>query len=91
MQPDLDALLHVAEQVEGEVGAADEHRQADQHPRQPLGRDVEHHDEDAEEEQRRAEVALADEDGEAGEPGEHDRAEVAATGELDAGEAAACQ
>ena len=64
---------------------------ADQQPGQPLGRDVEQRDEDAEEQQRRAEVALEDQDAEAGDPGDEDRPEVAGARQVDADDAAAGQ
>ena len=72
-----DALLHVAEEQEGQVGAAIEEDQADRDPGAALGRDVEHRHEQAEEEQGGAEVLLEDEDPEARCPGDEDRSEVA--------------
>ena len=56
--------------------------QADEQPAGPLGGDVEHHHEEAEEQQRGAEVALEDQDAEADQPGDEDRAEVAAAGQV---------
>ena len=65
VEPQVDALLDVAEDQVCEVGAGGEQHQADGDPATPLGGDVEHRDEQAEEQQRRAEVLLEDEDGEA--------------------------
>ena len=60
-------------------------------PAGALGGDVEHRDEDAEEQQRGAEVALEDEHGEAGQPGHEDRPQVAAAGQVEAEDPAARQ
>ena len=53
-------------------------------PGQPLGGQVEHRDEQTEEEQRRAEVALEDEDGDRRGPHDEDRAEVPRPGQVQA-------
>ena len=50
----------------------------------PPGGDVEHRDEQAEEQQRGAEVLLEDQDADADQPGHQDRAEVAAARHVDA-------
>ena len=57
-----------AEQRGSDDRAGEEHQQAEDEPAAPLGGDVEHRDEEAEEQQRRAEVALEDEDAEADTP-----------------------
>jgi hypothetical protein len=76
VQPEHHAPLQVREEQVCRVGAGREQHEADGDPGDPLGGDVEHRDEEAEEEQRRAQVFLKDEDGDAHQPGDHDRAEV---------------
>ena len=68
VEPDVDAGLHVAEDPPRHQGAAEEERPADDQPAGPLGGDVEHHQEEAEEEQAGAEVLLEDQDAEADQP-----------------------
>ena len=73
------------EELVGHRGAAEEQHAADDQPAGPLGGDVEHHQEQAEEQQAGAEVALEDQDAEADQPHHQDRAEVAAPRQVDAG------
>ena len=74
----------MAEHVDGDERADKNSTHADDQPRAPLGRDVEHRDEQAEEEQRRAEVALEHEHRQAARPRDEHRPEVAAAGQVDA-------
>ncbi len=71
--------------------AADRHQQAEQDPAGPLGGDVEHHHEQAEEQEGRAQVVLEDQDQQAEQPDHDDRAEVAAARQVQAHEPAAGQ
>ena len=84
IQPTVDALLDVGEEQCREDGAGGEEGHADDDPRDLRGRDVEHGDEEAEEEERGAEVAFEDEDADAGDPRDDDGAEVAQPREADA-------
>ena len=84
VEPQLHAGLDVPEEPPRDVGAEPEQRQADGDPRRALGGDVEHGDEQPEEQQRRAEVLLEDEDEEAEDPGDEDRPEVATAREGEA-------
>ena len=84
VEPEVDALLEVRERRQGEGDGDAEEQQADGDPGHPLGGDVEHRDEEAEEEQRRAEVLLEDEDEQREHPRDEDRAEVAAAREGEA-------
>ena len=61
VEPDVHAVLHVADGVGEEPRADGEHRRADHHEREPVGGDVEQRQEAAEVHQRRAEVADEDE------------------------------
>ena len=61
VQPDVDAVLDVADRGGEEPGADREQRHPDHHERQPVGRHVEQRQEAAEVHQRRAEVADEDE------------------------------
>ena len=87
--PEQEPLLHVTDEHIGEVGAGDEQPPTDHEPARPLGRDVQHDQEQAEEQQARAEVVLEDQDPEADQPHRQDRAEVATTWEVDHGDPAA--
>jgi hypothetical protein len=91
VEPGLHPQPHVAEQLVGDVGAAGEQREPDEQPRRPLGGDVEHHDEDAEEQQRGAEVAPAHEHREDWRPRPAARPEVTAAGQVEPGEPASGQ
>ena len=62
-----------------------------QQPGGPGGRDVQHRDEQAHEYRAGADVALEDEQQQAGRPGQQDRAEVAGPGQVDAEHPAAGQ
>ena len=84
VQPDVDAGADVTEDVVGDERADGEQPDADQQPARPLGGDVEHHDEDAEQQQRAAEVALEDQHEDRQHPGHQHRPEVAAARQLDA-------
>ena len=89
VQPGLHTLLDV--RLEG--GHADRagrgHQQTEDDPAGPLGGDVQHDHEQAEEQQRGAEVGLEDQDAGSTRPDHEDRAEVAAAGQVQAHEAAA--
>ena len=74
----------MGEELVGHHGAAQEQHTADDQPSGPLGGDVEHHQEQAEEQEAGAEVALEDQDAEADQPHHQDRAEVAAARQVDA-------
>ena len=58
----VDAVLHVGELRSSDVRADREQHGADAEVRGPLGGDPQHHDEQGEEQQRRAEVLLGDHD-----------------------------
>ena len=60
----VDAFLHVVERLPGEQRAAGEQAAAEREVQRPAGGDPEQHDEQAEEQQRRAEVALGGHDDE---------------------------
>ena len=77
MQPAVEARLHVGEEADGEGDGGGEERETDEQPGYAVGGHVQHCDEQAEEEQRRAEVTLENEDRDADEPDDHDGAEVA--------------
>ncbi len=62
---------------------AEEHGAADDQPARSLGRDVEQHQEEAEEQQAGAEVLLEDQDAEADQPHREDRPEVAPPRQVD--------
>ena len=64
-------------------GAGEEQGAADDQPAGTLGGDVEHDQEEAEEQQARAEVVLEDQDAEADQPHGQDRAEVAPARQVD--------
>lgn len=91
VQPGVHAGLHVAEGLVGDGGAAGEQHQADDQPAGALGGHVEHHDEDAEQQQRAAQVALEDQHEDRHDPHDDDRAEVAAARQLQAHHLAAGQ
>ena len=82
--PQLHALLHVAERAEGDVRAPGEQQHAHGQVRRPLGRHPDQHQEQREEQQRRAEVALQHHDHEGHAPGDEHRAEVLGVGQRDA-------
>ncbi len=73
----------MAEELVAEEGAAGEEHQPDHRPAGPFGGHVEHHQEEAEEEQAGAEVALEDQDAEADHPHRQDRTEVAAARQVE--------
>ena len=91
VQPGADPDAHVAEVQVAEVGPGREEQHPEHRPAGAFGRDVEHHHEQPEEEQRGAEVALQDQDRQAQQPDQHDRAEVAGAGQVDAEHAVAGQ
>ena len=66
-----------------------EQSKADDQPRHAVRGDVQHRDEEAEEQQRGTQVALQDEDRDADQPHDHDRAEVAGARQAHAEELAA--
>ena len=76
VQPDVDAVLDVADRRGEEPGAEREQRQPDDHEREPVGGHVEQRQEAAEEHQRRAEVADEDEHQHRRAPDHEQRAEV---------------
>ena len=59
VDPELDAVLHVAEELVRDDGAGEEHAERDDEVRPAFGGDVEHRREHREEEERRPEVLLA--------------------------------
>ena len=71
--------------------AGHEQQDPDHQPRLALGRDVEHGDEQAEEQGRRADVGLEDQDQQADRPERQDRAEVAGPRQVDPDEPPAGQ
>ena len=75
--------MNVADRRARDDGTDDEHDESDEQPGRTLRGDVEHDQEDAEVEQARAEVVLAEQDQERDEPGEQDRPEVAGAREVD--------
>ena len=83
MEPGVDARLDVREQQKAGVGPGHEQGGTDHQPAGALGRDVQHHQEETEEQQRRTEVTLEHEDAEADQPHGEDRPEVASAGEVD--------
>ena len=84
VQPGVEPGADVLERARGQPRADDEQQEADDHPGQPLGGQVEHRDEQTEEQQRRAQVALEDEDGDRRGPHDEDRAEVPRPGQVQA-------
>ena len=70
------------------IRAAEEQHESEHDPAQAPGRDVDHHEEQAEVEQRRAEVALQHDDRHGEHPDDQDRSEVAGPRERHAEEAA---
>ena len=91
LEPDVHADRDVAEELVGQEGPGEEEPTADDQPARPLGGDVQHDQEQAEEQQAGAEVALEDQDAEADQPHRQDRAEVAAAGQVDEEDAATGQ
>ena len=88
VEPDVDARPHVAEEEVRDGRAGTEQREPDDHVGRAPGRRVEHHEEDREEQQRGAEVALEDEHDERDDPHEQQRAERARLGQAHAEDAA---
>ena len=91
VQPGLDPAVHVRLQGADDHCSADRHQDAEDHPAGPLGGDVEHHHEDAEEDQRGAEVALEDQHQQADHPDRQHRAGVAPARQAQAPDLAADQ
>ena len=85
VQPDVEPVGHVGDEEVRRAISARRRRAAPPttQPPGPLGGDVEHDQEEAEEQQAGAEVALEDEDAEADQPHREDRAEVAAARQVD--------
>ena len=86
VQPAVDALLDVGEDLGGDQRTCGEHAEAQEDPGLLRGGDVEHRDEQPEVQQRRAEIALEDEDADARHPCDEDGAHVAQARELQAQE-----
>ena len=76
----------VREQLAGHDRAEDEQQEPDDQPGRPLGGDVHHHHEQAEEQGRGADVTLEDQHHQADAPGDQHRAQVAGPGQVDAQE-----
>ena len=91
MQPDVEPLVHVRDQPARGERADHEHEEAEQQPGGPGGRDVQHRDEQPHEHRAGADVALEDEQQQAGRPGHQDRTEVAGPRQVDAEHAPASQ
>ena len=89
VEPDVEARLHVAERIHGDRDGRHEERETDDQPRHAVRRHVQHRNEQAEEEQRSTQVTLQDEDRDADQPHDHDRAEVAGARQAHAQELAA--
>ena len=83
VEPDVDAVLHVGDDVPGHERAGREQHGAHRQPAHTLGRHPQQHDEQGEEQQRGAHVLLADEDHERRAPGDEQRPEVAGLGEVE--------
>ena len=79
----------MAERLHRDRNGRHEERETDDQPRHAVRRHVQHRDEQAEEEQRGTQVALQDEDRDADQPHDHDRAEVAGARQAHAQELAA--
>ena len=77
VQPRRDALLHVVQVGGGEPGRRHEQEGAEDQPARSIGGDVERDDEQAEQQDRRAQVLLHDQDQDADAPHDHEGAEVA--------------
>ena len=87
VEPDCDARLHVRkERVEAHAADGDEH-DADEHVGEPAGADIDHHEEDAEEQQGASQVALEDDDEHGDDPHRKQRYERAEVRILEAGAA----
>src|SRR5699024_11472172 len=86
VEPDIDPRGDVAEAVDGDEHPDGEHREAKDDPARAFGGDVEHRDEQPEEQQRGAQVALGDEHEDTRGPHGDERAEIDDPGELDAEE-----
>ena len=91
VEPGLDTRLDVRLEAGHADGADRGHQQTEDDPAGPLGGDVQHDDEHSEEQQRRTEVGLEDQDEDRHHPDDEDRAEVAAARQVQAHEAAAGQ
>ena len=91
VEPDVDALLHVAHRAGEEPCSGDEQREAGDHERRAAGRHVEHREERAEEHQRAAEVADEDEHEHRGAPDDQQRPEVLEPRDRDSEHAARCR
>ena len=76
VEPDVDAVADVVEQLGHQRAAQHEQDQPDDHQADPARGDVEHRQEDAEEQERGAEVALDDHDAEGDRPHRDHRGEV---------------
>ncbi len=73
----------MGEVVIRQCGAREEQQPTKDDPRPPLRRDIQHRDEQAEEQQRRPQVAFEHQDGEGDQPGDHQRPEILQSGKLD--------
>lgn len=76
MQPGLHAHPHMPEGVVGEDESDGQQHRADRYPADPFGRDVEHAQHCAEDEQRGAEVLLDHQHADADDPDQQDRAHI---------------
>src|SRR5690606_6047524 len=77
VEPATEPAADIAEQLAGEHCATDEEPEPHEDPARPARRDIDHDEEEAEVEERGAEVALEDEHRHRGRPDDEDRAEVA--------------
>jgi hypothetical protein len=91
VQPEVEAVLDVADERVGRQRAGAEEQPADDEPAGTLGGDVEHHQEEAEEEERGAQVVLQHQDHHRDAEHRQDRAEVAAARQVDEHDPAAGQ
>ena len=73
----------MGEVVVRQRGTREEQQGAEDDPRPPLCRDIQHRDEQAEEQQRRPQVAFEHQDGEGDQPGDHQRPKILQSGKLD--------